>query len=185
MREKKIHYHPGFYIITGGPGAGKTTLLNELLKNGYSCIPEAARVIIKEQVATAGDALPWKDTVQYSQLMLNRSIDLYLATPPGIHFFDRGIADTLAYARLIHIPVTAGMEDAVSRFRCNKKVFLLPPWEEIYQTDEERKQDFAEAVRTHDVLAATYSDYGYELISVPRLSPHERAQFVSASMEKS
>lgn len=174
-----------FYIITGGPGAGKTTLLNALTARGYSCIPEAARAIIKEQVASDGDALPWKDTVRYSELMLSRSIELYLATSHGIHFFDRGIADTLAYARLINIPVTAAMEDAVTQFRYNKKVFLLPPWEEIYQTDEERKQDFAEAVRTHEMLAATYEDYQYQLISVPRLSPDERAAFVIASIEKS
>lgn len=66
-----------FYIITGGPGVGKTTVLNELGKSGYSVVPENARKIIQEQVATKGDGLPWKNKKLYIDLMLTASVASY------------------------------------------------------------------------------------------------------------
>ncbi|QQO10398.1 AAA family ATPase [Breznakiella homolactica] len=54
------------YIITGGPGAGKTSVVNELSVRGYKTIPEAAREIIRNQIDTGGDALPWKNKELYT-----------------------------------------------------------------------------------------------------------------------
>ena len=59
-----------FYIFTGGPGSGKSTVLEILKNKGYLTVNEVAREIIKNQVRTGGDALPWKNTVRYSNLML-------------------------------------------------------------------------------------------------------------------
>ena len=67
-----------FYIITGGPGVGKTTLLEGLQQEGFNSVSEVARPIIKEQMETGGDALPWMDTRKYSDLMLSRSVDDFL-----------------------------------------------------------------------------------------------------------
>ena len=92
-------------ILSGGPGSGKTTLLNELARRGYACVAEAAREIIREQIATQGDALPWKNRRRYTAIMLKRTIadfDRY-REQGGLFFFDRGIPDTLAYARLIRL----------------------------------------------------------------------------------
>ena len=61
-------------ILSGGPGSGKTTLLNELARRGYACVAEAAREIIREQTATQGDALPWKNRRRYTAIMLKRTI---------------------------------------------------------------------------------------------------------------
>ena len=88
----------GFFVITGGPGVGKTTLLLELQKRFYTCIPEVAREIIKEQVATRGDALPWKNKELYLQMMFNRSVDTYQTANDNnnsLIFFDRGIPDSI------------------------------------------------------------------------------------------
>ena len=46
----------------------------------------------------------------------------------------------------------------------------MPPWREIYRNDEERKQDFAEAVASYDACVATYREFGYEPVDVPRLA---------------
>lgn len=171
-----------FIIITGGPGAGKTTLLYEIQKNGYSFVPEVAREIIQTQVSSNGDALPWKNTTKYRDLMLNESIESYLLalTHPLEQklFFDRGIPDTLAYSNLINIPISEKLESEARKYRYNKQVFILPPWEEIYITDHERIQDFEEAVATYKILVETYKQLDYELIEVPKISVKQRVDFI-------
>ena len=109
----------GLYVITGGPGTGKTSLIEELKIVGYQTVKEVARDIIKEQQQQGGDALPWKDTVLYTSMMLERSVESYLAHKEneGILFFDRGIPDTLAYARLIGLTDRKEIELAVDKYR--------------------------------------------------------------------
>lgn len=171
-----------FIIITGGPGSGKTTLLDEIFKTNYNYIPEVAREIIRTQVSSEGDALPWKNVKKYCDLMLDKSIESFISamTNPQKQpiFFDRGIPDTLAYTRLINIPISKKLESATRRYVYNKKVFILPPWKEIYKNDSERKQDFEEALATYKIMFETYKYLGYELIEVPKLSVEERASFI-------
>ena len=165
-----------FYIITGGPGAGKTTLLEELSKYKVLCVPEVARQIIREQVEQGGRALPWDDAVQYKELMLRRSIEDYLRIDTDLPvFFDRGIPDALAYARLIGDISPAALAD---EYRCNSQVFILPPWEEIYTTDDQRKQTFEEAVDVFHRLKAEYMVCGYQVVEVPCAPARERSLFV-------
>lgn len=172
--------NPNFYVLTGGPGSGKTTVLNLLKSRGFATVPEAARVIIKNQMETDGDAVPWGNTVRYSHLMLLRSIVdfeefFHLQTPI---FFDRGIIDALGYARLIEIPITSEMIEAANKYRYNVKVFLFPFWQEIYAKDSERKQDVDEAKRTFFALKKEYEKFGYKTVEVPFLTPQERAQWL-------
>jgi len=165
-----------FYIITGGPGAGKTTLLEELSKYQVLCVPEVARQIIQEQVAQGGRAVPWDDTVQYKELMLQRSIEDYQRTETDIPvFFDRGIPDALAYARLIGDVSPAALAE---EYRYNSLVFILPPWEDIYATDNERKQTFEEAIDVFHRLKAEYTACDYQVVEVPCKSVEERALFI-------
>jgi len=167
------------FVITGPPGSGKTTMLRELEQLGFVCMPEVARQIIQEQVRTGGTALPWSDREEYTRLMLKRSIESYQQTPSSQPTFaDRGIPDTLGYARLIALGDEREIRDACVRYRYASPVFVTSPWEEIYETDTERKQDFAEVVRTFHFLTRTYEECGYALLEVPQAPPRERALFV-------
>jgi predicted ATPase len=96
----------------------------------------------------------------------------------GPVFFDRGVPDCIGYLRLMGLPVPAHMRRAADVCRYNRLVFLAPPWRQIFRRDEERKQDFVEAVRTCEALASTYSDLGYELIELPKASVEERLHFL-------
>jgi predicted ATPase len=98
-------------------------------------------------------------------------------------FFDRGVPDVLGYLRLLNLPVPAHMQKAASTFRYNRRVFIAPPWREIFQQDRERKQDFDEAVRTYDALAATYTELGYTLVEIPCVLVGERVRFLLSNIE--
>ncbi|MCL6220698.1 AAA family ATPase [Zunongwangia pacifica] len=175
--------HNNFYVITGGPGVGKTTLLTELQNRGYPVVPEIARQLIKEQQHANGDALPWKNKERYKQLMFDRSVESYANTEKKDHqdqpvFFDRSFLDPLCYAQLIDSPISQEMQSYAQNWKYNPKVFMLPPWQEIYQTDAERQQDWEEVLLTHSKMKETYTNYGYQIIEVPKTTPKTRADFV-------
>ena len=66
-----------FCVITGGPGVGKTTLINELNGYGFQTVQEDARKIIKAQIETDSEGLPWKNKELYAKLMLEASLRSY------------------------------------------------------------------------------------------------------------
>jgi len=169
-----------FYIITGGPGSGKTTLIEALKSFGFSCIPEVARQIIQEQIKIGGDALHDKDNVKFCDLMISRSIYTFDEVKENDKpvFFDRGIPELIGYCRLIKVDVPDYLRNAARLYRYNKKVFILPPWKEIYRTDAERKQTWEEAIETYQNILDSYLELGYQPVEVPSLPIQERADFV-------
>src|SRR5579864_6196492 len=183
MTDSKVLRTNGFFVITGGPGAGKTTLIQELQKRFFTCIPEVAREIIKEQVAMQGDALPWKNKVLYLQMMFDRSVDSYKAAAKiknSTIFFDRGIPDSITYAKIIGFEKTEAMEHEASHYRYNQTIFFLSPWRDIYTIDDERKQSWEEAVVSSELNAEIYRRFNYSLINVPNGPPEKRAEFILA-----
>jgi predicted ATPase len=169
-----------FFVITGGPGSGKTSLIDALEQRGYARSVEAGRALIQDQILIGGHALPWDDRMQFTELMLSWEMRSYRIAQQtgGIVFFDRGVVDVLGYLRLIRQPVPEHVRRAVETFRYNRKVFIAPPWPEIFEQDHERKQDFEEAVRTYNALMGAYDACDYELIELPRESFERRVEFV-------
>ncbi len=175
------------YVISGGPGVGKTTLLNALKNKGLLVVPEDARRIIKEQMQINGEGLPWKNKTLYAELMLEASLNTYqkivYETYAQTVFFDRGILDTICYRNMENMPVSEELTELVNSHPYNRKVFILPPWKEIYATDNERKQTWEEAVYTFDKMKQTYLEYGYEVIEVPKNSIERRCEFIAGHIQ--
>jgi predicted ATPase len=169
-----------FFVVTGGPGSGKSTLLGEFRRAGFPHMPEAGRAIIQDQLAIGGSALPWRDRGLFAELMLSWDIRSYRFAEElsGPVFFDRGVVDVIGYLGLLGLGPPGHMKQAAATFRYHRRVLVMPPWEDIYERDVERKQDFQEAVRTYEALIAVYSQYGYELVEVPRVPVAERVSFV-------
>ena len=169
-----------FFVLTGGPGSGKTALIEVLRQSGYYCTVEAGRGVIQEQMLIGGHALPWADRSLFADLMLSWEMRSYRMAQPQSEsvFFDRGVIDVLEYLSLLGQAIPEYMQKAAEKFRYNRRVFIAPPWEEIFHQDGERKQDFEEAVRTYDAMVTTYNQYGYELLELPRVSVRERLDFV-------
>lgn len=179
--------HTNLFVITGGPGVGKTTLIKELQTAGYLVVEENARKIIQQQMLKDGEALPWKSKLLYAKLMLEAAVNSYqtvikkqVSNPV---FFDRGILDTICYMSIENIPIPLAIRDMTLAYPYATKVFILPPWEEIYQTDNERKQTWEEAVFTFDRMKETYLDYGYEVIEVPKAAVGLRRAFIEKEIQ--
>ena len=172
------------YVITGGPGSGKSTLIEALAGQGICTMPEAGRAIIQDQVAIGGKALPWSDRGAFAELMLGWEIRSYRAALrlSGPVIFDRGVPDVLGYLRLNGLPIPSHVDKATQIFRYHSRVFIAPPWPEIFASDTERKQSFDEAQATCEVMVETYSDLGYNLIPLPLGSVQERVRFVLAAI---
>ena len=97
-------------------------------------------------------------------------------------FFDRGVPDVLGYLRVCGVAVPPHMERAATEFRYGTRVFITPPWPEIYAADAERRQSLGEARRTYEAMVATYTGCGYAPIEVPRAPVEARVAFVLATV---
>ncbi|GAA2795589.1 AAA family ATPase [Saccharopolyspora taberi] len=169
-----------FAVLTGGPGSGKSTLIDQLESMGFARSEEAGRGIIRDQAAIGGAALPWHDRQLFAELMLSwelRSYRLAEAATSTV-LFDRGVPDVIGYLRVEGLPVPEHVHRAAREFRYRTQVFVAPPWPEIYVRDEERKQSPEVAERTYEAMVDAYTECGYELVELPRVSVRERAEFV-------
>src|SRR5215510_5098026 len=166
------------FVITGGPGAGKTTILNALAERGYMYVAESARAIIRERLASGLSPRP--PLAQFGNAILHRDIARYRETRVTDRpvFFDRGIVDALGILDQQHALALREAEAYVRSFPYNRVVLLMPPWEDIYRTDAERDQTFAESVQVCEGLRTWYARWGYETIEVPRTAIDQRVNFI-------
>jgi predicted ATPase len=133
-----------------------------------------------------GHALPWDDRSLFAELMLSWEMRSYRMAQQqtGLVFFDRGVVDVLGYLSLLGHAIPEHMQKAAENLRYHRRVFIAPPWKEIFHQGCERKQDFQEAARTYDAMIKTYSQFGYELLELPRVSVRERLDFVLQKVGK-
>jgi predicted ATPase len=172
------------FVITGGPGSGKSTLIAALAGRGFRTMPEAGRAIIQDQVGIGGQALPWSDRSGFAELMLSWEMRSYREALrlSGPVIFDRAVPDVLGYLRLSNLPIPSHVERAARMFRYHPRVFIAPPWPEIFGPDEERKQSFEEAQATYEAMTETYSGLGYDLVPLPLDSVEQRVECVLAAI---
>ncbi len=169
-----------FFVLTGGPGAGKTTLVEALHVEGFATTEEAGRGVIREEMEAGGEALPWIDRQRFAERMFEWELSSYRQAEreAGAVFFDRGLPDTLGYLTLEGLPVPPWMEEEAWRLRYHARVFVAPPWREIFGHDEERRQSWQVAVRTYETMVRTYTDFGYDLVELPCAPVEQRLAFV-------
>lgn len=164
-------------IITGAPGTGKSSLL-DLLAKQYPTVEEAARIIIKQELAARSHDLPWDDLMAFSKKVIALQHQQYEDFQGKIAFYDRGMPDVFAYLRSQKLTPTEEMRKLVHDNPYHTKVFITPPWENIYANDNERKESFEEAATIHDHLVNIYQELSYELVEIPKLSIEKRLAFV-------
>ncbi len=166
------------YIITGAPGTGKTALIDELVNYNVNALDEVPRKFIKGKVAEKMGFNPFEDLERFSRLVLDGMLTQYDEAKKNreISFFDRGIPDVISYLNNSEIEIPEEYTKELNRCNYSKRVFLCPPWEEIYQTDSIRPYPFQETLKLHNAIVETYRNLNYILIELPRASVKNRVK---------
>ncbi|MEQ1823067.1 MAG: AAA family ATPase [Fimbriimonadaceae bacterium] len=166
------------FIFTGGPGTGKTTTLIELQSRGYVCMPDVARRIIQERIATGLSPRP--EPIQFAQEMLRGNIEQYNLHPDPRTpiFFDYGIIESLMMLQECDPDRNVAQSEMLQTKPYNRTAFFFPPWEAIYTQDSERDHTFSHAVEVAVSIRRGYESLGFTLVDVPAGRPSERAEFV-------
>jgi len=179
--------NPKRIVITGGPGTGKSSVIRELEAAGHHCFHEVIRSMTFEakKEAEPGSFITnplafVSDPYLFNRQLLEGRLQ-HFGEAAGINhtvvFYDRGIPDVLAYMDFFRQVYGPEFETAC-RYNRYDKVILLPPWEEIYVSDNERLESFQEALQIHNYLTATYQRFGYDPVSIPVGTVRERAEHI-------
>jgi predicted ATPase len=173
-----------FVVLSGCSGGGKSSLLAELGRRGFRTFAEPGRQIVKEQTAIGGTALPYVDNRAFGELCISRTMNRMIEAVDAQDyvFFDRGLIDPIAYYDYANLDAPAHWTRAAELFRFNAKVFLVPPWPEIFANDAERKHSFDEALAHYKGLPLTYERFGYAPVIVPKAPVADRADFILRSL---
>ena len=167
-------------VLIGGPGTGKSTLINELVARGYCCYPEISRQVTLEAQQRGIEQLFLEQPLLFSEMLLEGRIKQFenaLEEPESVVFIDRGIPDVVAYMDYIGDVYPTHFTKACEDFKYSK-TFILPPWEEIYESDTERYENFEQALTIQKHLVETYKKYGYDLIEVPKDTVENRILYI-------
>jgi len=178
---------PQKIVIAGGPGTGKTSVINHLEEKGYLVLHEVIRTmtleakkkgIIEDNASNPIDAVD--DPLSFNTKILEQRIAQYhqaLNSNEKLVFLDRGVPDVIAYMDFFGQEYGAIFIDACIACKYDY-VFICPPWEEIYKSDNERFETFEEALKIHHCLVNSYKRFNFNMIEVPLLSIPERANFI-------
>jgi predicted ATPase len=181
---KQPSAHNNWCTITGAPSSGKTTIISILKKRGYCIVPESARIILDERVASGMSVAEARGTeLEFQERIFQHKLLLHNTQPPEkLSFFDRGMHDILAYILYYHYPrdvrIDKAMEDITYRH-----VFLLEPLPD-FTPDYGRMEgpNFGDAITP--LLYEAYASYGMLPVTVPVMSAEERVDFILAHVEQ-
>jgi len=170
-------------VITGGPGSGKTTLIKLLAQRGFTCHSEIARAVIKEQLDNETPLVPWIDNPGFSEIVFERQLEQYKKAHIGKwNFYDRGLYDVTAYLKYDGFQYDEYI-DAAKSYPYYSTVFIAPPWPEIYENDNERKEPLEMMLAIYENMKEIYGNAGYEVLDIPKLHPEKRINFILSSLD--
>lgn len=167
-------------VITGGPGSGKTSLINYLEKEGYPVMHEISRDVILEAQKEGIDQLFLENPILFSEKLLEGRLKQFhdgknCDTP--ILFYDRGMPDVTAYMDFVNTHYPENFIKTCLQYKYDE-IFVLPPWESIYEQDNERYESFEQAEKIFDFLKNGYKNYGYKINEVPVGAIEERVEII-------
>ncbi|MBN09847.1 MAG: ATPase [Flavobacteriaceae bacterium] len=168
-------------LITGGPGSGKTSIIERLKNEGFSCMDEFSRSLLKlGKKQGLYDVFLEQPTLLTSKIISARKKQFFesekIYNPKKrLVFFDRGIHDAIAYYMYIDNsnPYPTWAENYIY-----DKIFFFPQWKKIYLNDKERVESYNTSKKISSIIEFTYKYYKYDIIEVPKVSIENRMNFI-------
>lgn len=163
-------------VLTGGPCSGKSTILEELSKRGFSVLRETAKEIVskrKDIPISKEESEIRQDMIFKEQLKKEEDAEKGFI---DVLFLDRSLIDGLGYSVLYE------GEDSIKKYlpmiqeKEYHKIFLferLP-----FDSQGFRPETEEEAHKIHEAIYSIYKRFGYEPISVQKMSVKGRVNFV-------
>ena len=173
MNAKKI-------VITGGPGTGKSTIISELARRTHVCFEEISRQVTLEARHNGIEQLFLTDPLLFSDLLLKGRLHQFNEAKncSASHvFLDRGLPDVLAYMDYNKTDHPNYFNE-ICKANVYDHIFVLAPWQDIYKSNNERYENFEQAIEIHGHLLSTYKNFGYQLVDVPFGSVKTRTDFI-------
>ena len=168
------------YILTGGTGSGKTTLLNELESLGYHAFDEHIRELVSNKGVN--------DYTKVDHLEICLSLfrkfkrDFEIAGNISTCFFDRGLPDIIAFLKFSGQQIPDELINECKEKRYNDNVFLVELLDKSqYKTEEHCNISYEDSKKLHEIIKEIYSEFGYNLISVP---PKDIGKRIEEILEK-
>ncbi|MDR2326625.1 MAG: AAA family ATPase [Acidovorax sp.] len=170
-------------VISGCSGGGKSTLLAELERRGHAVVEEPGRRVVQAALRSGEATLPWIDMAGFLRRCIALALDDHAraARHQGSWvFFDRSLVDAVAALQALPGEALPPVPPLSSLY--HPRVFLTPPWPEIYVQDAERRHAMEAAQAEFERLQLAYPALGYEALLLPKLSVAERADWVLQSL---
>lgn len=171
-------------VLIGGPGTGKSSILKELVKRKHTCMPEISRAVTLQAQKEGIEQLFLTKPLLFSELLLAGREQQFLdaeKSEASLVFFDRGIPDVHAYLNYLETDYPPIFQEKSTLYKY-AKVFMLAPWEAIFETDNERYESFEQAVTIDLFLRTAYQEIGYTIIDVPFGTIEERTNYILDSL---
>ncbi len=172
-------------VITGGPGSGKTALIKYLEDQGHKVMHEISREIILAAQRDGIEQLFLDNPILFSEKLMEGRLKQYHEGEncnTKTLFYDRGMPDVTAYMDFVNTRYPKKFSETCFTYKYDK-IFVLPPWEEIYEQDNERYESFEQAEKLFDFLKRGYENYGYKTFEVPVGSIKDRVEFIIAKVK--
>ncbi|VAW24195.1 FIG00649306: hypothetical protein [hydrothermal vent metagenome] len=167
-------------VITGGPGTGKTTVIEELIKRNFTCMTEISREVTLNARKKGTEQLFLMKPLLFSELLLEGRVNQFIEAEKKnkeFVFFDRGIPDVHAYMNYMSVDYPKSYINKSNLYRYDY-IFLMPPWEEIYISDNVRYENFEQALAIYNHLERAYKELNYNIIEVPTGTIEDRTNFI-------
>jgi predicted ATPase len=172
-------------VISGSSGGGKSTLIDALSSRGFHTFAEAGRIIVRGELETDGKALPWIDPSLFAERLATLAIDQFdlAAGLEGPVFLDRCVVEPLVYIQMQGIELPDKVRRLANGCLYDDPIFMVPPWEEIFVEDAERRHNFREAIAEYDALLQTFLEYGYRVCVIPKTTVKNRIEYIFRELD--